>query len=86
MFRQPFVFFFIPLELFLLLVADAAKQFFCSSVIIIYTLQYAHILIIPDNQTVGCIDMAFAERQIVDGIHKIGLAHSVLSEEAIDLG
>jgi len=86
MLRQFVILFFIPLELFPLPATDSTKDLLFTPLIVIVTLQHAHILTIVDQLGIGRIDVAFAKREIMNGIQQIGLSHSVIPEKTIYFG
>ena len=51
----------------------------------IFTLQHAEILASPEESLFGGVDVALAEGEVIDGVEQIGLAHTIIAEEAVDL-
>ena len=83
MLRQFVVLFFIPLELFPLPATDSTKDLLFTPLIVIVTLQHAHILTIVDQLGIGRIDMAFAKREIMNGIQQIGLSLGIAAHDQV---
>jgi hypothetical protein len=86
MFGQFLVFFHVPLKLLALATAEGAKYLFSAFIQGIITLKHAHLFRIANHLIIRRIHIAFAERQIVDGVKQIRFPHAVIAEKAIHLG
>ena len=83
MLRQFVILLFITLELLALLPPNGAEDFLQSPLIVVLPLQHTHVLLVMDDLPVLCMDMAFREREVIDGIEQIGLSHAVVAEKTI---
>ena len=85
MVREAVVFLLVALEDPPLATLEGAKQFHVAAIVIIKTLDQAHILPPIDHLRLGCIDVAPAERQVINRIQEIGLPHTIVAHKAIQL-
>ena len=87
MVRQAAVLLLVALELLLLPALHAAIDFLRRTVRrLIEPLYHEEIGLVKDVLRVDGVARALTERQVVDGIQQIGLAHAVLPEKAVQLG
>jgi hypothetical protein len=85
MLREFAVFFLISFELLLFLLPDSAIDILLLTLSLKQALHHQEILIISYILAVYRIQVAFTEREIVNGIKKIGLPHAIFPNKAIDL-
>ena len=83
MLRQFVIFLLVALELLALLPPNGAEDFLQSPLIVVLPLQHTHVLLVMDDLPVLCMDMAFREREVIDGIEQIGLSHAVVAEKTV---
>ena len=83
MFRQAFVFFFIALEVLLGAPLHPAGD---MEFIIIFSLNQKEPLSMRDHLRVDGVARRVTEREEVDGIQHVGLTHTILSDQTVDLG
>ena len=79
--------FLIALESLLLSAFHAAVDvFFFSKLGLVKPLHHKEIGLVAHHLRVDGIGGAFAEREVVDGIEQVGLAHAVLTNETVYIG
>jgi hypothetical protein len=81
--REPFIFLLISPDFFLLAILKTAMNLFLVVVKLILTLEGEKLFGMPDILRIGIIEIAFTERQIINGIQQIGFANSIVPDKAI---
>ena len=49
-------------------------------------LNHHYVSVVPHGHLVGQLRVALAEREVVYGIQYVGLSHTVVTDEAVDIG
>ena len=82
MLRQPFVFLLVAFEVLLGAALHAAGD---TEIILVHPLNQKETLVVRDHLGVDGIARRVTERKEVDGIQHIGLADTILTDQAVDL-
>ena len=85
MVRQPWVRLLVALELLALAAWEGEKDGLGAVAKEVFALQHAEILASSEESFFGGVDVTLAEREVIDGVEQIGLAHTIIAEEAVDL-
>ena len=73
-------------ELLLLSLLDAAMQFVFLAVLQHFRLQHKKALTVADILGIDRVEIALAEREVVDRIQHRGLARTIVTHKAVHLG
>ena len=83
---QTLVLLLVALELFLAAALHAAVDFLGGAVLLlIESLHHEKLFAVADDLRVDGVGAALAEREIIDRVQQVGLAHTVVSDEAVQL-
>ncbi len=87
MIGKALILFLVAAELLPLSATDTTVDlFFCSLLREVISLQHTYIGIMRDDLRVDGVGIAFTEREVIDRIQQVGLAHSIVPDETVDLG
>ena len=87
MLREPFILLLVALEVLLGAPFHAAVDVLHISIItLVVAFQHKESLVVRDDLRIDGIVGTPAKREIVDGIEKVGLTHTIMADKTVDLG
>lgn len=86
MIGKPFVLLFIAFELFTLTLFQSAGDLFGASLFLIHSLNHEELLVVPYVERIDALQGTFTKREVVDGIEQVGFPHTVIAQQAVELG